>query len=294
VKVWTKAGAFVGAFGGPGNGGVLRPHGMDLVGDLLYVVEQTGEKVTVFQVSDGPPPPSDDTTPPTSTVAVPTSNQVFTSVPVGMSGTASDDVGVKEVRIAVQDTQTKLWFRSNNTWGSHQAHQASLSAPGQPSTNWTFSFTPAPDGSGKYAVQVVAVDTSNNVATTKPWVPFSISSPANDITPPEATIANPKKNQSYTSPVAMSGGATDDIGVDAVRIAIQDTQTKLWLTANGTWGAFTNLSATLASPGAASTSWTFSFTPPVGGSGNYGVQAVAVDTSGNVATKKPWVVFKAT
>ena len=38
---------------------------MDLVAGELFVVEQTGEKVTVFQVTDGPPPPPDDTTAPT-------------------------------------------------------------------------------------------------------------------------------------------------------------------------------------------------------------------------------------
>ncbi len=50
VKVWTKAGVFQGAFGGPGNGNLLRPHGMELVGDRLYVVEQTNERVTEFRV----------------------------------------------------------------------------------------------------------------------------------------------------------------------------------------------------------------------------------------------------
>ncbi len=50
IKVWTKAGAFQGAFGGPGNGNLLRPHGMELVGDRLYVVEQTNERVTEFRV----------------------------------------------------------------------------------------------------------------------------------------------------------------------------------------------------------------------------------------------------
>jgi hypothetical protein len=294
VKVWTKAGSFVGAFGGPGNGGLLRPHGMTLVGDRLYVVEQTGEKVTVFQVSNGTPPPPNDTTPPTSTVTVPTANQLFTSVPVAMSGTASDDVAVKEVRIAIQDTQTKLWWRSNDTWGAHQSQQAVLSTPNQPTTGWTYGFTPAPNGSGKYAVQVVAVDTSNNLATTKPWVAFRVGSAPTDSTVPEATIALPRRNQSYPAPVAMTGGATDNVGVDAVRISIQDTKTKLWLTADGTWGAFANLAATLENRGAPSTTWAFSFTPPPGGSGDYGVQAVAVDTSGNVATKKPWVAFKAT
>lgn len=171
IKVWAKSGAFVGAFGGPGNGGILRPHGMDLVGDLLYVVEQTGERVTVFRLADGVTPPSDPT-PPSASVVSPTANQLFTSLPAGFRGSATDNVGVKEVRIAVQDTVTKLWWRSTNTWGAFQAQQATLGSPNQATTSWTYAFTPAPGGSGQYAVQVTAVDTSNNVATTKPWVTF--------------------------------------------------------------------------------------------------------------------------
>jgi tripartite motif-containing protein 71 len=295
VKVWTKAGAFVGAFGGPGNGALLRPHGMDLVNGQLYVVEQTGEKVTVFQVSDGPPPPPDDTTPPTSTVSSPTANQVFSTVPVTFAGTATDNVAVKEVRISIQDTQTKLWWRSNGTWGQTQPQQATLASPNQPSTGWTFAFTPAPNGSGRYAVQVVAVDTSNNVATTKPFVQFRVSAGSTDTTPANGTVSTPTANQVLTAtPVNMTGAATDDVGVAEVRISIQDRDSKLWLRSNGTWGPAQPQQATLASPGATSTGWTFAFTPPTGGSGRYAVQVAAVDAVGNVDPTKPWVQFSVT
>ena len=54
VKVWTKAGQFVMAFGGGGKtlGKMLNPHGMDITpAGRLYVVEQTGERVQEFAVS---------------------------------------------------------------------------------------------------------------------------------------------------------------------------------------------------------------------------------------------------
>jgi DNA-binding beta-propeller fold protein YncE len=54
VKVWTKAGTFVTAFGGGGSGlgRLLNPHGMDLTpAGRLYVVEQTGERVQEFAVN---------------------------------------------------------------------------------------------------------------------------------------------------------------------------------------------------------------------------------------------------
>jgi DNA-binding beta-propeller fold protein YncE len=53
IKVWTKSGQFVMAFGGGGTvlGKMLNPHGMDLTAaGRLYVAEQTGERVQEFSV----------------------------------------------------------------------------------------------------------------------------------------------------------------------------------------------------------------------------------------------------
>lgn len=54
IKVWTKAGTFVTAFGGGGSGlgKMFNPHGMDIAPNgNLYVVEQTGERVQEFAVN---------------------------------------------------------------------------------------------------------------------------------------------------------------------------------------------------------------------------------------------------
>ena len=298
VKIWTKDGTFVGAFGGPGNGSILRPHGMEIVGDELFVVEQSNERVTVFRIGAGGGGGTPDTTPPDGTVSTPTKDQVFTSVPVELSGQAADGVGVDQVRVAVQDRVSKQWLRANGTWGGFQNQQATLAQPGGTSTGWTFAFTPPSGGSGQYAMQIAAVDAAGNVDPTKPWVTFNVSDGGGgdpDTTAPDGTVSTPSPRQTFGStPVAMNGAATDDVGVGEVRIAIRDRTSGLWLRANGTWGAFQNQQATLAQPGGTSTGWTFSFTPPSGGSGLYAVQVAAVDTSGNVDPTKPWVLFDVT
>jgi len=296
VKVWTRDGAFVGSFGGPGNGSLLRPHGMELVGDRLYVVEQSNERVTEFRVGGGGGG-EPDTTPADGTVTTPTKDQVFGSTPVEMSGEATDDVGVNQVRVAIQDRISKQWLRANGTWGGFQNQQATLGQPGGTATGWTFSFTPPDGGSGQYALQIAAVDAAGNVDPSKPWVTFNVSGNGGttDTTPPDGTVSTPSPNQTFSSsPVAMDGAATDDTAVQEVRIAIRDRQSGLWLRGNGTWGAFQNQQATLAQPGAATTGWTYTFTPPTGGSGLYAVQVAAVDGSGNVDPTKPWVQFAIT
>ena len=298
VKVWTRDGAFVGAFGGPGNGSLLRPHGMEIVGDRLYVVEQSNERVTEFRIETGVGGGDPDTTPPDGSVTTPTKDQTFTSVPAGLSGEASDDIGVDHVRVAIQDRVSKAWLRANGTWGAFQNHQATLASPGAATTGWSYAFTPPAGGSGRYTVQVAAVDAAGNVDPTKPWVPFEVAEGGGgptDETPPNGTVAVPTNDQEFAStPVALSGAASDDVGVEGVRIAIRDRASGEWLRSNGAWGAFQNLEATLAAPGATWTGWTFGFSPAPGGSGLYAVQVTAVDTSGNDDPTKPWLRFSTT
>jgi len=307
VKVWTKQGEFLDAFGGSGTapGSFRRPHGMQLTADgRLFVVEQAGERVQEFLVGDGSGGGGGggepDTSPPDGTVDVPSPRQVFTSLPVEMRGGATDDRGVTEVRVAVRDRMSGDWLRTNGTWGAFQHHQASLASPGGTSTGWALSFTPATGGSGQYAMQVAAVDAAGNVDPTKPWVQFDATAGGGggggtpDTTPPDGTVDVPALHQVFTShPVVMRGDATDDRAVAEVTVAIRDRDTGQWFRANGTWGAFQPHPAVLGSPGATSTTWTFSWTPPASGSGRYGMQAVAVDAAGNVDPSKPWVRFDA-
>ena len=92
-------------------------------------------------------------------------------------------------------------------------------------------------------------------------------------------------------PIQLMGNATDNVGVTVVQVAIQDNVTKQWLRANGTFAAGYNaINATLASPGATSTGWNFTFTPTV--ARKYGVSVIAKDANGNTDPTKPWVTIQ--
>lgn len=113
---------------------------------------------------------------------------------------------------------------------------------------------------------------------------------AADAVPPDGTVTVPSQDQELTtSPVVLRGQATDDLGVGAVHVSIKDRATGLWLRPNGTFGAFARVAAILGSPGASTTQWSFSFTPPPG---LYALSLRATDTSGNVDPTMPWVRFE--
>jgi hypothetical protein len=112
------------------------------------------------------------------------------------------------------------------------------------------------------------------------------TAPAGDTTDPSTTVASVSGNRKKCT---FSGSASDNAGVTSVRVAIKNQSTGLWWHADGSWGAFQSVPAKLGSPGAKSTSWSLTWTPP--STGNYGIQAVAWDAAGNYDASVAWRTF---
>lgn len=86
------------------------------------------------------PPETMVTSPLYGTAYLPDNEVVF-------AGTASDDLGVTQVRVAIQDSTTKLWWHANGTWGSIQWHASELTRPGRITTAWSWHWPGGPEGS---------------------------------------------------------------------------------------------------------------------------------------------------
>ncbi len=286
IKVWRKDGTFVGAFtGGPGETQLQRPHGLDLVGDRLYVVEQTGERVQEFLITTGGEP---DTTPPDAVVTVPGPGDLFPIAPLTIAGTANDDVAVAAVRVAVRDKAGGQWWTGAG-WGAFTYLSAELADPGEPTTAWTLEWLPP--GAGDYAVLVEARDSAANPDPSKPWVSFTVYPGALDVTEPDATITVPAKGGSYPdASLQLAGVATDDAsGVAAVAVGIKDTATGQWWDGTDWTASFTFNAANVDSVGATTTGWSYDWLPP--GPGSYGALVRTTDIAGNVDSTKPWHGF---
>jgi hypothetical protein len=102
----------------------------------------------------------------------------------------------------------------------------------------------------------------------------------NDTTAPDTALASPSPGSILPrGTVTITGQATDNVGVTAVDIGIQNTSTGRWLQPNGTWGtSYVALPATLLS-GTTSRTWRFSWSAIVG---SFMVRATARDAAGNV------------
>lgn len=111
-----------------------------------------------------------------------------------------------------------------------------------------------------------------------------------EATVPEATVTSPADSSSVANPggnLTVSGTATDGIAVANVVVAIQSGGANglWWDAATSSWssGPVSNL-ATLTSPGATATTWSFSYPIPPGG-GTYQVTADGESTTGQADGK---------
>lgn len=100
---------------------------------------------------------------------------------------------------------------------------------------------------------------------------YSFSPGASNDSPPQTSISSPTNSSKLANPngnVTITGTSTDTNGVAAVNVAIQSAGSSgQWYNAkSGTYGPSPlQNAATLANPGAKSTTWSFSFPAPAGG-----------------------------
>ena len=227
-------------------------------------------------------------TPPETQLAAPTNGSSVSAVPVDINGSATDDTSVGSVRLTIRNGAGQYW-----NGGSFQAGaitvNATLATPATPSTTWSYAFYPP--GSGQYSVAAAAVDGSGATDPTPSSSTFTQTG-LTDSVEPSAAITSPVHQGTATAgSVTLAGTATDNVGVTRVEVSIQNRTTSQFFNGSAWSTGFkwiTAPPATLASPGASSTTWTYAFTTqsPAPAAG-YRVQVRAFDAAAN-ADVSPW------
>ncbi len=241
---------------------------------------------STFIVSNATP----DVQAPVAVLTEPVKNQVYTDRPALIAGTATDDVALASVQVAVKDRANNQWWNASSaTWGPQVWEDSALTAPGTPASEWSYAFDDsARPGSGGYYVAVRAKDAANKVQPSF-GQRFDIDDsepPAPDLEAPTAAISSPTLDESLPRPVSAVGMATDDRGVALVRAAVKDRVSGLWWNPEtGSWGAIRWTSATLADTNATSTGWSWLFDDRADpGTGSYFLQVQAKDTADRWST----------
>ncbi len=232
-----------------------------------------------------PPPTTADTVRPDGRLLFPAPPpQPAANLPLGtvhFTGDASDNVGVTSVKIALKNNANGRYWTGTGSTGfstTYTTWEATLGTPGGPSTTWSWDWLPK--AAGAYTITVEARDAAGNIDSTKPNVVFNVTSEAPDTVAPDTTITAPDDGANLpTGNLTITGGATDDKQVTAVRLAIVNGSGQYWT--GSAWSATSaTVNAAVTGSGTPSATWSYAFTG--GTAGSYTVSATAVDASNNL------------
>jgi alpha-tubulin suppressor-like RCC1 family protein len=219
--------------------------------------------LTLFSIVDGVKP--------IITVTSPTPSQALASKPVTITGTASDNAGIYAVLVAVYRPTTATiagQYWNGSAWQSDfVVVPALVSSLGSTTTTWSYVFDP-PQTGGSYGVSALVYDTTYNY-TFGDFTPFTLP----DTIAPTATLS-PADNSTTTGTITISGTATDNNALYNVAIAIYRVSDAQYWNGTGWQSTFAVARSTLANPGAASSTFTYNFTPPTPGRYLLGVAPV--------------------
>jgi outer membrane protein assembly factor BamB len=231
---------------------------------------------------------------PTPGSSVPNPNGSLT-----VTGSASDDTGVQQVQASIYDKNRGMyWSAATNSWTNViTLDPAALSATGARSTNWNIAFPVSANG-GPFIVQAEAVDRDGQHDPSVARSDFTVTSMTS---PPDTTITSPVNNKLFPFPngvrqsfsIVASGNAVDQAGahpgVSQVWVVVENLEhVEYYCGASGCGGGetgryrptYTKVPATLASPGATSTTWSLTFWT-YDHPHTYKIVAWAVDRDGN-------------
>jgi large repetitive protein len=209
------------------------------------------------------------------------------------SGTASDDAGLRNVEISLRNSTTKENLGADGTWGvGISAGQFRISPVdiGGSTYNWTYT-TPFNLSAGSYSFTVRATDDTGLTTSSTNQGRLTINAQVAGDLPPDSTMSfTPPTDESLA--LSFSGTATDDHGVESVRMSFQDKDTGRFLQPNGTMAAASaTINAALTAPGAASTMWNMSTTLPT--AGNWTITATTYDSTSQLDSSPSTATYAA-
>ncbi|MCD6052759.1 MAG: Xanthomonalisin precursor, partial [Verrucomicrobia bacterium] len=154
------------------------------LGATFTIASQTVDMVTTSQTTINFV--QTDSAPPGLIITNPVPSGIYSTL-LTAGGTASDDGGIKEVRVALARTSDLVWWNwVTETWGTTTFDWATNVKIATGTADWGVSLPSLSDGG--YQIHVQSVDTSDNAS---PWLMRHFFM---DPTPPSVSITQPLNN----------------------------------------------------------------------------------------------------
>ncbi len=206
---------------------------------------------------------------------------------VTVGGEASDEQGVASVSISFYNEDTARWLQANGTENEQfYSTPATLTAPNALETAWNYTVD-VPDGNWRIIATAVDVDGVSDPSTSR----TSISVFPNDQLPTVELLSPDDTLVEAPGSLTITGTASDDVGVNRVRVLVSNVVTRQGPTQNGFFGNAGFIWVPVDNQGATSSTW--SLTVDDLPTGNYRIIAYAEDTAGQLtpSADRPRVVI---
>ena len=200
---------------------------------------------------------------------------------VTFRGIATDDENLNYVGIALRNNTTRENLAADGSWSENVSLGfRRITTDNINSDTYQWQWESPELKAGSYQMLVMAVDDTDLSSSTTAVASFTVSTPGDALPATTVTQTNAAPGQLQELTQTVSGIATDDKGVQNVRLIVQELDSNRYLQADGTTlaGTYATIPADVTSPGGAITNWSKDLTFPSGG--DWVVTAFAVDTAG--------------
>jgi PKD repeat protein len=210
------------------------------------------------------------------------------SLDINLSGSATDDIGVKQVQISLQERDTGRYLQANGTLGVGVAwRDATLGTPNGTSTTWSLPPITLPSG-GNWRFTALAFDVvqQDPSAATASYAAY----PGDDPPSLSDTLGQPQTGASFTDGKIVVTGRAEDApdayaSIAQVQVAVVNSAGQ-YMSSTGTFTSTTASyrTAFLNSPGSAGSN--YSYTTPVIPAGTYTVKVRPVDVHNQIGVER--------
>lgn len=211
------------------------------------------------------------------------------SLTVNLAGTATDETGVKSVKVSIQDRDTGRYLQANGTMSASLAtRDATLGTPNGTSTTWSLPAITLPSG-GDWRFSATSYDTRDQFDASPATASYRIY-PGDGLPTLSETLGQPQNDATFDAGKIVVTGRTEDApdqyaGIAEVQIAVVNSVGQ-YMSSGGTFTS-TNPSyrtAFLNSPGSVASN--YSYTTPVIPAGVYSVRVRPIDVNDQVGVER--------
>jgi large repetitive protein len=211
------------------------------------------------------------------------------SLTVNLAGTATDETGVTNVKVSIQDRDTGRYLQANGSMASTLAtREATLGTPNGTNTTWSLPAITLPSG-GDWRFSATAYDTRGQFDASPATGSYTIY-PGDGPPSLSDTLGQPQSGASFDAGKIVVTGRAEDApdqyaSIASVQVGIVNSLGQ-WMSSTG---AFTSTAASyrtafLNSPG--STGSNYSYTTPVIPPGTYTVRVRPVDVHNQIGVER--------